>query len=109
MLSQIMTNFGEIIRRTKSLGNGSTKYMMCSPDCVPRPISVKRDGKFHSTYIQPTHRPRIKRSVVKACVPIFVPVNNMQAREVATHVVLDLFSVAISKGEFDGLTFEKVA
>jgi len=46
---------------------------------------------------------------VKACVPIFVPMNNMQAREVATHVVLDLFAVAISKGEFDGLTFEKVS
>mmetsp|Transcript_25232 Transcript_25232/g.31811 ORF Transcript_25232/g.31811 Transcript_25232/m.31811 type:complete len:561 (-) Transcript_25232:94-1776(-) len=105
MLHEIMTNFGEIIRRTKSLGNGSTKYMMCSPDCVPRPVSVKRDALYNP----PADRPRIKRSVVKACVPIFVPMNNMQAREVATHVVLDLFAVAISKGEFDGLTFEKVS
>ena len=59
--------------------------------------------------MQPTHRSAIKRSVVKATVPIFIPKSNDQAKEVATHVVLDLFAVAISKGEFDGLTFHKVA
>ena len=59
-------------------------------------------------YNAPSDRPRIKRSIVKACVPIFVPRGNAQAKEVATHVVLDLFSVAISKGEFDGLIFEKI-
>ncbi len=47
LLYDILANFGEIIRRTKSLGNGSTRYMMCSPDCTPRPINVKRDGKFN--------------------------------------------------------------
>lgn len=50
LLHELMTNFGEIIRRTKALGDGSTKYMMCSPDCVPRPVSVKRDGKFHCKF-----------------------------------------------------------
>lgn len=104
LLYELMTNFGEIIRRTKSLGNGSTKYMMCSPDCVPIPVNVRRDAK----YKQPANREKIKRCVVKACVPIFVPKDNVQAKEVATHVVLDLFSVAISKGEFTGLILEKV-
>ena len=60
-------------------------------------------------YIAPENRPKIRRCVVKATVPIFVPKDNDQAKEVATHVVLDLFAVAISKGEFAGLTFEKVA
>ena len=59
-------------------------------------------------YKQPANREKIKRCVVKACVPIFVPKDNVQAKEVATHVVLDLFSVAISKGEFTGLILEKV-
>lgn len=59
-------------------------------------------------YKQPTDRPPIIRSIVKASVPIFVPRENIQAREVATHVVLDLFAVAISRGEFSGLTFQKV-
>ena len=46
LLYEIMKHFGMIIHRTRSLGNGSTKYMMCSPDCVPRPVAVKRDGRF---------------------------------------------------------------
>ncbi len=62
-----------------------------------------------ANYKAPANRPNIKRCIVKASVPIFVPKNNDQAKEVATHVVLDLFAVAISKGEFDGLSFEKVA
>lgn len=46
LLYEIMDNFGEIIRRTKSLGNGSTKYMMCSHDCTPRPLKVQHDGEL---------------------------------------------------------------
>ncbi len=57
----------------------------------------------------PANRPKIRRCIVKATVPIFVPKDDVQAKEVATHVVLDLFAVAISKGEFEGLIFEKVA
>ena len=50
LLHDILSNFGEIIRRTKSLGNGSTKYMMCSPDLIPRPVRVGREGKSDSKF-----------------------------------------------------------
>ena len=135
---EILSNFGNIARRTKSLVNGSMKYMMISKDCSPRAVSVQRDGKwmckyclFCETYLNtseiltffcfhfpysmflakykaPTNRPKILRSIVKATVPVYVPKDDPQAQEVATHVVLDLFSVSISKGEFSGLRFEKI-
>lgn len=70
---------------------------------------VDIDTSTTAQYIPPAERGNIKRSIVKACVPIFVPKDNVQAQEVATHVVLDLFAVAISKGEFAGLRFEKIS
>lgn len=105
---EILSNFANIARRTKPLVNGSMKYMMISKDCTPKPVSVKRDGKWISKYKAPANRPKIIRSIVKATVPVYVPKDNLQAKEVATHVVLDLFSVSISKGEFSGLRFEKI-
>jgi len=105
LLHDILKSFRDIIQRTKSLSDGSTKYIMISPDSIPIPIKVKRDEKFQA----PRERPRIKRSVVRAVVPIFVPNGDERAKEIATHVIIDLFSMAISRGEFDGQKFEKVS
>lgn len=101
---EILSNFANIARRTKALVNGSMKYMMISKDCTPKPVSAQRDAKYKA----PANRPKIIRSIVKATVPVYVPKDDLQAKEIATHVILDLFSVSISKGEFSGLRFEKI-
>eukprot|EP00557_Chaetoceros_sp_GSL56_P003049 CAMPEP_0176491798 /NCGR_PEP_ID=MMETSP0200_2-20121128/8628_1 /TAXON_ID=947934 /ORGANISM="Chaetoceros sp., Strain GSL56" /LENGTH=542 /DNA_ID=CAMNT_0017889259 /DNA_START=86 /DNA_END=1714 /DNA_ORIENTATION=+ len=100
LLYDILQHFSTMLAKLPSASkerNGK-KFMMLSPDCIPSLKYVRRDY----SYKPPVDRNDTVRSFVRISVAIFVPRNNLPAREDAKSVVRQTFATAIRTGKFDG-------
>lgn len=100
LLYDIIQHFSTMLAKLPSASKerDGKKFMMLSPDCIPSLKHVRRDD----SYKPPADRNDTVRSFVRISVAIFVPRNNLPAREDAKSVVRQTFATAIRTGKFDG-------